>query len=300
MKILISGGLGFIGLPLEKALLQRNHKVTIFDRTRINRDCYFRGDICDYYCLENVFQNVKPDIVIHLAAMVSRKESEETPYMAIQTNITGTLNVVLLCLKYNSRLIYAGSSEEYGTAFSGNKKVTEDTPFGEPTSIYSMTKRMAEELIQYYAHFKGLIATTTRFFMLYGPGENASDYRSALIRFMDAAISKKPLNVHKNTVRQWCYIGDAVELLIKIVEKNQDVNYQVFNVGNDEITETEDLAKKIITLTGSTSKINLIPVEETVIPVKIASFKKVRESFDWEATTSIDDGLMIVYNNLKN
>jgi len=299
MKILITGGTGFIGSHLETALQKKGHDVIIFDRMRINRSSYFRGDICDYYCLENVFRATKPDTVIHLAAMVSRKESEETPFMAIQTNIDGTLNVVLLCLKYNARLIYAGSSEEYGTAFSTKKKVTEDTPFGEPTSIYSMTKRMAEELIQYYAHFKGLKATTTRFFMLYGPGERASDYRSALIRFMDAAMQKKPLNVHKNTVRQWCYIDDAVEILLKIIEQQQDVCYQVFNIGNDEITKTEDLAKKIIQLTGSKSKINRIPVEETVIPVKLASFKKVRDTFNWKAKTTIDSGLLKVYENVK-
>ena len=299
MKILITGGMGFIGSHLETALLEKGHDVIIFDRMRINRSSYFRGDICDYYCLENVFRETKPDTVIHLAAMVSRKESEETPFMAIQTNIDGTLNVVLLCLQYNARLIYAGSSEEYGTAFSTKKKVTEDTPFGEPTSIYSMTKRMAEELIQYYAHFKGLKATTTRFFMLYGPGERASDYRSALIRFMDAAMQKKTLNVHKNTVRQWCYIDDAVEILLKIIEQEQDVCYQVFNIGNDEITKTEDLAKKIIQLTGSKSKINRIPVEETVIPVKLASFKKVRDTFNWKAKTTIDSGLLKVYENVK-
>jgi len=295
----MTGGTGFIGYHLEKALLQRGHEVTIFDRMRINRDSYYRGDICDYYCLETVFQTVKPDLVIHLAAMVSRKESEETPYMAIQTNIDGTLNVVLLCLKYNSRLIYAGSSEEYGTAFSSNQNVSEDTPFGEPTSIYSMTKRMAEELIQYYAHFKGLKATTTRFFMLYGPGEKASSYRSALIRFMEAATLEKSLNVHKNTVRQWCYIDDAVDILIKIVEQKQEICYQVFNIGNDEITKTEDLAKKIIHLTGSKSKINLIPVEETVIPIKLASFKKVRDTFNWDASTNLDSGLQKVYENFK-
>src|SRR5512138_3084257 len=128
MKVLITGGLGFIGTHLERVLTNVGHEVTIFDRVRTNRQNYIRGDICDGYSIRNAFETVKPDVCLHLAAMVSRKESEETPYMAVQTNVTGTLNVVRLCIQYNTRLIYAGSSEEYGTAFGKDIYVSEDTP----------------------------------------------------------------------------------------------------------------------------------------------------------------------------
>jgi UDP-glucose 4-epimerase len=300
MRILITGGLGFIGSHLEVELKKFGHEVVIFDRWRIKRESYFRGDICDYYSLEKTFEKIKPHVVIHLAAMVSRKESEETPYMAIKTNIEGTLNIVLLCLKYNSRLIYAGSSEEYGTAFSKNIKVTEDTPFGEPTSIYSMTKRMAEELIQYYSSFKGLVATTTRFFMLYGEGEKPSEYRSAIVRFIDAAKKGENLNVHMHTARQWCYISDAIRAIRIIAERKQEIPYETFNIGNDEVIKTEDLAKKIIYLTNSKSKINLIPVEETIIPIKLASFEKANKKLGWTAEIVLDKGLSIICNLPNN
>jgi nucleoside-diphosphate-sugar epimerase len=295
MKILITGGLGFIGTHLEKELIARGHEVIIFDRLRVNRDNYIRGDICDYLCVEEAFERTEPEIVVHLAAMVSRKESEETPYMAIQTNVAGTLNIVHLCRKYKARLIYAGSSEEYGSAFFSGKKLTEETPFGLPTSIYSMTKRMAEELIQYYAAEKGLVATTTRFFMLYGPGEPATNYRSALIRFIDAAIKGEDLIVHEGTKRQWCYISDAIEVLTTIIETRQKQNYAVYNIGNDTAEWTLDLAKRIIQMTKSKSQIRQIPVEDTVIPVKLADFSKARKELKWEAKTSLADGIMKVY-----
>jgi nucleoside-diphosphate-sugar epimerase len=299
MKILITGGLGFIGTHLEHALLARNHEVAVIDRLRVERPNYYRGDICDYHNMETIFDKVKPELVVHLAAMVSRRESEETPYMAIQTNVTGTLNVVHLCLKHHARLVYAGSSEEYGTAFYNDTLVTEDTPFGEPTSIYSMTKRMAEELIQYYSRFKGLIATTTRFFMLYGPGEPATGYRSALVRFMDAAMKGQPLVVHANTKRQWCYINDAVEVLVEIIETPQQELYEAYNIGNAEQIPTEGLAKLIIRLTGSESQIKLIEPEETVIPVKLAKFGKVDCTFRWHAKTPLSVGLSNVYRSMK-
>jgi nucleoside-diphosphate-sugar epimerase len=299
MKVLITGGLGFIGTHLERALTERGHDVTVYDRYRIERPKYIRGDICDGYSIRKAFETVQPECVVHLAAMVSRRESEETPYSAINSNVVGTLNVVQMCLKHNARLIYAGSSEEYGTAFFGNTVINEDTPFGEPTSIYSMTKRMAEELIQYYAQFKGLTATTTRFFMLYGPGEPATGYRSALVRFMDAAMKGKPLVVHRETMRQWCYINDAIEILTGIIEAQQIAKYEAYNIGNEEQIPTEGLARCILRVTKSKSPIKLIEPEETIIPVKLAKFDKVFHDFGWKATTPLSVGLKQVHRSMK-
>ena len=298
MKVLITGGLGFIGTALEDALIARGHTVTIFDRSRVNRENYIRGDICDIYSLKRAFETTKPDVVVHFAAMVSRKECEETPFTAIQTNVDGTLNVVLMALAYNSRLIYSGSSEEYGTSFSGGF-VTEDTPFGHPTSIYSMTKRMSEEIIQYHADFKGLVATTIRFFMLYGPGEISSDYRSALIRFIDAAQHGKSLTVHQGTSRQWCYIDDAIDAVVRIVEREQCEKYEAFNIGSEDVISTEDLAYKILDMTVSQSKVNLIEVEETVIPIKHANFDRALHVLGWKATTDLTDGIQKVCQRTK-
>lgn len=297
-RILITGGLGFIGSHLEPALKAKGYGVTITDRIRLNRPDYIRGDICDHFRMQQIFDEVRPDVVIHLAAMVSRKESEETPYMAIQTNVNGTLNVVKCCMRHQARIIYAGSSEEYGTAFDGGTIVTEGTPFGHPTSVYSMTKRMADELIQYYATSMGLSATTLRFFMLYGPGEPATDYRSAMVRFFDAALKGLPLNVHKDTVRQWCYIDDAIDAVVKVVQMKQKFPYQAFNIGNDEQVSTIELARLIISMTGSKSAVREIPVESTVIPVKLASFHRTKIDLGWEATTPLVGGMREVYRSM--
>jgi nucleoside-diphosphate-sugar epimerase len=299
MRILITGGLGFIGSWLEQALLAKRHAVYIMDKHRVNRERYFRGDICDHHCMEQIFAKIRPEIVIHLAAMVSRKESEETPFMAIQTNVEGTLNIAILSRHYQSRIIYAGSSEEYGTAFYNKEPVTEDTPFGYPTSIYSMTKRMSEEIVQYYAMFRGVEATTLRFFMLYGIGEPASDYRSAMIRFVDAAKNGAPLTVHDGTSRQWCYITDAVDAIVKVVERKQTTPYEVYNIGNGGSVSTLALAKKIIELSLSRSAVSLVRAERTVIPVKIASFKKAKTVLGWEAKVLLEEGIRKVIAGAK-
>lgn len=292
MRILITGGLGFIGSNLSKKLSANGYEIHVFDRRRVNKERYYRGDLNDYYSLENAFENAKPQVVIHLGAMVSRKESEETPDMAIATNASGTFHVCSLSLKYGSRLIYAGSSEEYGTALQSNIVVDESVPFGEPTSIYSMTKRMAEEIAQYFAHFKGLKATTMRLFMLYGPGEEPTDYRSAIARFTYNALTNRPLLVHANTERAWCHIDDAVDVMKLVVDRQQSSNYEVFNIGKDEPILTELLAKKIVELSDSLSNMVKIPIEATVIPVKRASFKKAKDLLGWEAKVPIENGLI--------
>lgn len=145
---------------------------------------------------------------------------------------------------------------------------------------------------------KGLIATTTRFFMLYGPGESPSDYRSAVVRFIDAAMKGEPLRVHAGTKRQWCHIDDAVRLLVQIVERKQMFNYEVYNVGNSIQVPTIDLAREIVMLVGSTSKILDVPVEKTIIPVKLASFEKMKEVFGWTAQRSLHRGLKEVYQDI--
>lgn len=294
MRILITGGLGFIGTHLSRKLDSVGHEVHIFDRIRDTRERYHRGDINDYHSLERAFDEVKPEIVIHLAGMVSRKECEETPTLAIMTNVGGTYSVCALSLKHQARLIYSGSSEEYGNAFQRNGVliiVNENTPFEEPTSIYSMTKRMAEEIVQYFSAFKKLEATTMRIFMLYGPGEEQSGYRSAIVRFMSMALNNQQLTIHRGTERAWCYIDDAIEAMNLIVDRKQKERYEVFNIGREDPISTELLARKILAICNSSSETREIEVEPTVIPVKRASFKKAEDVLGWEAKTPIEQGL---------
>lgn len=288
MKILITGGLGFIGSHLEPVLIDKGHTVHVMDRMRVKRKNYHRGDICDYIRMQEIFEEVHPDVVYHLAGMVSRKECEETPQMAIQTNVTGTLNVVNLCQRHCAKLIYAGSSEEYGTSFDCGLVVNEETPLGTPTSIYSMTKRMADELVEYHERFKGVRAVRFRFFMFYGEGEPATEYRSAITRFIDAAKNRREFTAHAGTARSWCHIDDGVKALVKALY----LKGGLYNIGNKEEISSLDLAKRICLLTGAPeSLIKLAPPDKTIIPIKRASFAKAKKDLKWEAEIPLDEGL---------
>jgi len=289
-RILITGGAGFIGSNLEPELIKRGHNVFIMDRVRLSRDKYYRGDIFEYIRMKDIFKAVQPDIVYHFAGMISRKECEETPQMAIMFNQIGTLNICNLSEEYGARLIYSGSSEEYGTTF-GTEEITEKSSLGTATSIYSLTKRGAGEIIEYYEQFKELDAVILRFFMLYGAGERPTEYRSAISRFVHYALNDQPLPVHKNTSRGWCYITDAVDAIATMADKNRIKTGEIFNIGDNKDISTESLAKMIVDMCNSKSKINLIDVEPTIIPTKHASYDKIFKTIGWKATTPIEDGL---------
>lgn len=294
-RVLIIGGAGEIGSHLEQTLLARGlNQVAVLDKDRQTRINYYRGDINDIFSLEKVFGEFDPDVVVHLAAMVSRKECEETPQLAIQTNGIGTLNVVMMCLRYNAYLIYSGSSEEYGEAFYGGNRVNEDTPFGTPTSVYAMTKRFSEEIIQYYAEHGNLRACTVRFFMLYSEDEPANTYRSAISRFCHAAYCGLPLEVHLDTLRPWCYVLDAIRAVVHIIDENPTKSYETYLIGKDEPIPTEDLAKKIVGVFKSSSKIVYVKRDPTIIPVKCGDFSKMYQHYGWKADVSLDTGLEII------
>lgn len=290
-RILILGGAGVIGRHLVKALRRQNkYEVWVFDRVRKTEENYIHGDIVDYYSISKAFEEVQPQIVVHLAGMVSRWECEETPILAIQTNITGMFNVCALSLRYGARLLYSGTSEEYGSEFEGGNVVTEETPLGAATNVYCLTKRNADEMVHYFAHAKGLIATTMRFFMFYGIDDELTDYRCAITRFVHDALLNKTLQVHEGTERSWCYMPDAIEAIQKIIEREQKDNYEIFNIGKDDPITTESLANVIVSMLNN-GAIKLIPPEATITPVKRGSFENAKRELGWEALTSLDVGL---------
>lgn len=297
--IFVLGGAGVIGRHLVKALRKQNdYEVYVFDRVRKTEQNYIRGDIVDHYSISKAFMEVQPNLVVHLAGMVSRWECEETPQLAIQTNIQGMYNVCSLSLQYGARLLYSGTSEEYGSEFEGGAIVNEETPLGAATNVYCLTKRNADEMVHYFAHAKGLTATTMRFFMFYGIDDELTDYRCAITRFVHDALLNKTLLVHEGTERGWCYMPDAIKAIQKIIERTQKERYEIFNIGKEEPISTVALADEII-LKVDAGVVEMIPPEATITSIKRGSFAKAKRELGWEATTSLNEGLDEVIKWMK-
>jgi UDP-glucuronate 4-epimerase len=249
MKILITGGAGFIGSACAKALMERGDEVILidnfndyydsrlkYDRIKIflkdykNKLELYKGDIRDAKFLEKVFKKEKPSKIIHLAAMAGVRNSLLDPKLYADVNIMGSINLLELAVKYKIKnFVFASSSSVYGN----NKK----QPFSEtdnvdaPISPYAMTKKADELLAHTYHHIYGLNVTALRYFTVYGPWGRPD---MALFLFTDAIARGKPIKVfnYGKMTRNFTYVDDIVSGTITVLDKCQ--GYGVMNIGGDK------------------------------------------------------------------
>ena len=290
MNILVIGSEGTIGKDLVPYLKEMgDFSIKRADRIRMRDNDYEMVDITHYETLEPAF-DPRPDIVIHLAGEVSRETSEHWPNIAIDSNVIGTMNVIRLCLKKNSKLIFAGTSEEYGSAYFDGTPVQESTQPRQQQGIYGLTKWMAEELIEYCHRRYGFRSIITRLFMCYGPGEHPNPYRSAISRFIEWARKGEPIHVHKGGERSWCYIDDVIEGIFTATMYDNEP-FAIFNIGRDEAWSMEDIAREIVRMLESTSEILLEDAPAGITLVKRGNFEKAEKVLNWKAKTPFLEGL---------
>jgi UDP-glucuronate 4-epimerase len=303
MKVLITGGAGFIGSACAKKLMDRGDKVILIDNfndyydpklkydrikklLRGYRFSLYKGDIRDEKFLERVFKKEKPDKIIHLAAMAGVRYSLKNPKLYADVNIMGSINLLELAVKYKIKnFVFASSSSVYGN----NKK----TPFSEidsvdtPISPYAASKKADELLAHVWSHIYGLKITALRFFTVYGPWGRPD---MALFLFTDAILKGRPINVfnHGKMSRNFTYIEDIVSGTIKVLDA--DLPYGVMNIGGDK---EETLMRYIEVLEknlGQVAKKNLMPMQLGDVPKTVADIRKLRK-LGWKPTIRIEEGI---------
>ncbi len=301
MKILVTGALGFIGKKLFLRLKEQGHDVLGIDLVIADYDDYIRGDITYFEDVWRLFkENNGFDMVIHLAGEVGRLNGEEYPQRMIYVNEIGTLNLIKMCLEYDSKLVYFSTSEVYGTLFDEKEVREEDLFLLSPvrvTNIYAMSKLFGEGIVNHYVKNYGLLAVGIRPFMVYGPGVVASKYKSAIDQFVYNALNDKPFTVHKGSERAWCYVDDFVEGVLTVINRHdfKPGVYEAYNVGTQEYIATEELARLVLELTGKSPE--LMKVVE--LPDKFISGKKrfsneKLRKLGWEQRVPLREGLLKV------
>lgn len=303
MKVLITGGAGFIGSNLAKKLIDRGDKVVIIDNfndyynPKLKRDRIkiflkgykpkvYEGDIRDQKLLEKIFKKEKIDKVVHLAAMAGVRYSLKNPFIYEEVNIRGTMNLFEMAVKYKIKnFIFASSSSVYGN----NKKM----PFSEtdsvdtPISPYAATKKATELLAHMYNHIYGLNVTALRYFTVYGPWGRPD---MALFLFTDAIMHGKPIKVfnYGKMSRNFTYVDDIVSGTMTVLDKCQ--GYNLMNIGGDK---EESLMRYIEVLEeslGKKAKKKLLPMQPGDVPATVADIRKLRK-FGWKPTTRIEEGI---------
>jgi len=303
MKILITGGAGFIGSAVAKKLMDRGDKVVIIDnfndyydpslkedRIKIFLKGYkfklYRGDIRDAKLLEKIFRTEKIDKIIHLAAMAGVRNSIINPHIYADVNVMGSLNLLEMAVKYKIKnFIFASSSSVYGN----NKKLpfSESDSVDKPMAMYAATKRADELMAHVYNHIYGINIIALRFFTVYGPWGRPD---MALFKFTKNILKGKQIEVYNygKMTRNFTYIDDIVSGVITILDKCK--GYDIMNIGGDKAEKLTRYIEVIEENVGRKAKKKMTPMQVGDVPATIADIKKLRK-LGWKPTTRIEKGI---------
>lgn len=294
MRILVIGSEGNIGSKLVPYLRDCEHNIFRTDQLQGVGDDYAVVNILESGDLFNVFVAFKPQVVFHLAAMVSRVTCENSPGLTVNTNLNGTNNVIQLCKAFNSKMIYFSTSEVYGNI---GGYLSEDRDC-KPNNLYGLTKYLGEKLIEYELN-NGLDALIVRPFMFYDEDETRGNHRSAMIRFAEHLSMRRKITVHKGSKRSWMHISDAVRVLERLIYKQ---GFYIVNIGSGELIRTESLAAKMCDLLNLkySEYVNEIDLPGKMTLEKYPDIRKQTELTGIVPLIDVDEGIKRVLKKFSN
>ena len=297
MNIFITGGSGFLGTHLTKFLINQGHHITIFDNFSNSNSKFFsidnkiriiEGNILDY---SKVFDSMKNmELVIHLAAQISVKDSIENPENTMKINVQGTQNLLESCIENKTSNFIAVSS----AAVFGNPSdipLTEES-LKKPISPYGKSKLMMEEKIIDFSKKHNLNSIILRLFNLYGQGQSP-EYAGVITKFLERIREDKPLEIYGkgNQTRDFIHVDDATECINLAIKKLDGNTETIYNVGSGKIISILDLAHLLLKLSGKELPINYKPEIEGDILHSQTSISLVRKELGFEPQISLEEGL---------
>jgi len=323
MRILITGGAGFIGSHLAEAYLERGDDVYIIDDLSTGSMDNIRFLQEDPQFKNKIFVHINTilnrdmmleltgicDVVYHLAAAVGVKTILDKPLESIVTNIQGTEKVLEMCNKFKKRVLVASTSEVYGKHTHAPLVETDNIIYGPSSKFrwsYAASKLMDEFTALAYYRTNGLEVIITRLFNTVGPRQTGA-YGMVIPSFVAQALKNEPITVYGDgtQTRTFTYVKDVVAALMKLMESDQAIG-EVINVGGLEEISMLDLARKIIDMTGSTSTIQLIPYAEAFgkdfedMQRRVPSTEKLEQVTGFAPDKSLDFILSKVIRYIKS
>lgn len=319
MKILVTGGAGFIGSHLTERLLELGHEVDVIDDlstgNRANlraseasdRFRYIHGSVLDESLMYTLMDRC--EMVYHLAAAVGVDLIVRMPVRTIETNIKGTEVVLDIARKFSKRVLIASSSEVYGK----NEKVPfhedDDCTLGSTVFSrwsYACSKAIDEFLGLAYHNQFGLPVLIVRFFNTVGERQTGQ-YGMVIPRFVRAALSGDPLQVYGDGKQTRCftYVKDVVNGIITLANDPKAYG-RVYNIGSQEEISIEELARKVIELTKSKSKIQYVPYEKVYhqafddLRRRVPSLEKIKKQIGYQQTINLEEMLGRIIDHIRS
>jgi len=321
MRVLVTGAAGFIGAHVSAALLARGDEVVGLDNVnayydpslkehrvaRLSGDPRFelvRGDLHDAGAVDAAFARA-PERVVHLAAQAGVRHSLTHPHDYVDSNVTGTLNILEACRhRGTEHLVYASSSSVYGA--------NTDMPFSvhdnvdHPLSMYAATKKATELMAHTYSHLFGVPTTGLRFFTVYGPRGRPD---MALFLFTEAILAGRPIDVFNEgrMQRDFTYIDDIVEGVVRVLDRpaqpdaewkadapdpaTSTAPYRLYNIGNNNPVELLQFIGAIEDAIGRKAVLNLLPMQPGDVPATYADVDDLTRDVGFAPDTPIEVGV---------
>jgi UDP-glucuronate 4-epimerase len=321
MRVLVTGAAGFIGSHLSEALLARGDTVIGLDNVNAYYDPglkehrlerlaaqsgfeFVRGDLHDAHAIDDAFGRA-PQRVVHLAAQAGVRHSLTHPHDYVDSNVTGTLNVLEACRhRGTEHLVYASSSSVYGA--------NTDMPFSvhdnvdHPVSMYAATKKATELMAHTYSHLFAIPTTGLRFFTVYGPRGRPD---MALFLFTEAILAGRPIDVFNEgrMQRDFTYVDDIVEGVVRVLDRPAEPDpdwkanapdpatsaapYRLYNIGNNRPVELMRFIGAIEDALGRKAVLNLLPLQPGDVPATFADVDDLVRDVGFAPDTPIEEGV---------
>ncbi len=302
MKILVTGGAGFIGSALARRLADEGHEVVVFDNfneyynvslKRARQTALLQGievvegDITSDSDLGALFAAHQFDVVAHLAAQAGVRYSVECPEVYIDTNVKGTQLLFATMQKHDvKRMVFASTSSVYGTSTAA--PFTEDSPADRPVSIYAATKRAGELIAHSYHSLYGIETTCLRFFTVYGPWSRPD---MAMLKFAELMQADAAIDVYNegNLRRDFTHVDDIVTGFVKAI--GIPLGYEIINLGKGSPTELLTYIELLEKALGVAAQKNLLPMQPGDVFETYADTQKAKELLEFTAHVDIESGV---------
>ena len=295
MKVLVTGGAGFIGSHLVDRLILEGHDAVVVDnlvtgkRRNINRAATFYKMDVQSWRLERAFRNERPNVVMHLAAQMDVRKSVEDPMFDAQVNVLGTLNVLQQAVKHGVRKVIFSSS---GGAIYGEQETypAPETHVLRPLSPYGLSKLCGEQYLSYFQRVSGLQAVSLRYANVYGPRQDPEGEAGVVAIFIQKMLNNEQAVINGNgrQTRDFVFVDDVVEANLAMMGQETQGTY---NVGTGVETSINDLYRILVQHTGSTCKEMHGPAKKGEQARSVIDCTKLRQEVSWEPKADLSERL---------